>query len=238
MGLLDPFQSPTQSSLLLISGKNHHSYGGDARLCWLSPIALDFARVASGPLAFYSTQRAGPVESPSQRDTLPSLLNTVIYQLLTWEDDFAREWRGTVERAVGTEAWRTDTMTTQKELLLALLNAWADRSNGNGEDRDNSTAPTTIIIDRPDALCIKSADGGRPEWPIGDALLNLVDVLLEVLKDARGVVKVVIVMHAAFSVEDHPQLRWSGERLEKKEKPPLLVCKRNWEQGTREAESS
>ena len=154
-------------------------------LCWLSPISLDFARIASGPLAFHSTQCAGAVDSLARRDTLPNVLNSVIYQLLTWDDDFSRQWRGTVERAVGMEAWRTDPMSAQKELLLTLLNAWAERANIDGHENHNPSAPTSIIIDRPDSFCIESADGGRREWPISDALLNTVELLLEVLKVAR-----------------------------------------------------
>jgi hypothetical protein len=236
-GLLEPFQSPDQSSLLLLSGTNHHYSTHYVELCWLSPLALDFARTATGPVAFYSTQSVGPLDSILQRETIPNLLGAIIYQLLTWEDDFARQWRGAVDRAACTEAWQTDTLRMQKELLLALLNALAERSDNNDHDRKGNIAPTTIVIDRPDAFCIEPAGGGRREWPIGDMLLELVESLLKVVKEARGIIKVVVIMHAAFSDEDRSEVKFSWERLEKEWKPPMLVCRRDWEQGRRVAKS-
>lgn len=97
-GLLAPFQASDQSSLLLLSGSNYHGCRAGENLCWLSPIALDAARSATGPLAFHSSQTAGAIELLAQRQPFSSLLNCIIYQLLTWDDDFSREWRGTVER--------------------------------------------------------------------------------------------------------------------------------------------
>ena len=235
--LLEPFLSPGQSSLLLLSGTNHHSSTHYNELCWLSPLALDFARTATGPVAFYSTQSDGPLDSILQRETIPNLLSAIIYQLLTWEDDFARQWRGAVDHAACTEAWRTDTLRMQKELLLTLLNALAEPSDNNEHGRNGNIAPTTIIIDRPDALCIERAGGGRREWPIGEKLLELVESLLEVVKEARGIIKVVVTMHAAFSDEGRSEVKWFWERLEKRWKPPMLVCRRDWEQGRREAKS-
>jgi hypothetical protein len=233
-GLLEPFQSPGQSSLLLLSGTNHLHY---VQLCWLSPLALKFARTATGPVAFYSTQSVGPPDSNLQRETIPNLLGAIIYQLLTWEDDFAREWRRTVDRAACTEAWRTDTLGEQKKLLLTLLNKLAERSGNHDHDRMGDMAPTTIVIDRPDALCIEPAGGGRREWPIGEMLLELVESLLEVVEEARGIIKVVVIMHAAFSDEAHSEFKFSWEGLEKKWKPPMLVCRRDWKQERRAAKS-
>ena len=172
------------------------------------------------------------MDSLSRRDTLPNLLSSVIYQLLTWDDDFSREWRGSVERTVRTDAWRTNSMRAQKELLLKLLNAWAVRANIDGYENNNASAPISIIIDRPDAFCIEPADGGRREWPICDALLVIVELLLEILKEVKGVVKVVVVMHAAFS-EVSEQLSWQWKMLEKKWQRPLLVSRRSWQQETR-----
>lgn len=93
-------------------------------------------------------------------------------------------------------------------------------------ENHNPSPPTSIIIDRPDYFCIEPADGGRREWPISDALL-------EVLKVAKGVVKVVVVMHDAY-LGVSEQISWNWGRLEKKSKQPLLVSRLNWEQGTRQ----
>lgn len=232
-GLLDLFQLPTKSSFLLLSGTNHDSFNKCDDLCWLSPLALDIGRKATGPLAFYSTQFTGPENSNTQRDTISKLLVILIYQLLTWEGKFAREWRHVVDRATNTEAWHTGTLKTQKKLLLELLNALADRNNGNSCDQKYDIAPITLIIDRPDAFCELAKDGGR-DWPISDALYELVEVLLEVLNDARGIVKVVMIMHSSFSGENNWNMKWLWENLEKKYKPPILVCRRNWDQGKRE----
>lgn len=110
---------------------------------------------------------------------------------------------------------------------------WAERANIDGHENHNPSAPTSIIIDRPDSFCIESADGGRREWPISDTLLNTVELLLEVLKVAKGVVKVVVVMHDAY-LGVSEQMSWNWGRLEKKSKQPLLVSRLNWEQGTRQ----
>ena len=235
-GLLEPFQSPDQSSLLLLSGTNHR-FTHDDELCWLSQLALDFAKTATGPVAFCSAQSVGPLNSMLQRETIPNLLGAIIYQLLTWEDDFARKWRGEVDRTACTEAWQTDTLRMQKQLLLTLLDALAERSDNDDHDRKGNLAPTTIVIDRPDACCIEPAGGGRREWPIGKMLLKLVESLLEVVKEARGIIKVIVIMHAIRSEEKCSTMKFSWESLEKEWKPPMLVYRRGWEQGKRVAKS-
>ncbi|KAL6721021.1 hypothetical protein ACLMJK_000121 [Lecanora helva] len=223
-GLLEPFQSLQKSSLLLMSGINHQFFPYYNTLCWLSPVTVDLARSARGSLAFYSTQYAGGTDSLSSRHTLPTLFNSIIYQLLTWNEDFSRQWRGTVERAVAAETWKTDLMSAQKNLLLVLLNAWADRND------DVSEAPTTIIIDRPDAFCIESTADGTRKWPIVDELLDVVETLLEIVTEAKVVVKVLVVMNTASS-EGFRAQTWEWDRLEKQWGQTLL-SKRKWEQET------
>ena len=224
-GLLGQFQSPAQSSLFLVTGTNHHSLVSTHGLCWLSPFTLEFAKQAAGPLAFFSTQSNGHIDSVSKRVSISTILNAIIYQLLTWNDDLARKYCGTIHRAARAESWQTESSSRQKGLLLEILNALTEHPNVNN--------PTTIIIDRLDAVCIYPTDGGKCESPNGDELIEFVESLLEILEEAEGVVKVVVTMHAAFSDENDPGVKYNWEHLEKKWRPPLLVSKRGWEQYAR-----
>lgn len=244
-GLLDQFQCPTQPSLLLVSGTNHHSLPNTNGLCWLSPVTLEIGRQATGPLAFCSTHYAGHVDSVRQRDTLTNLVDAILYQLLIWDDDVARKCCGTVKRAACAETWQTEPMKARRGLLLELLNALAEVPSARSHNNNRvHTKPTTIVIDRLDAVSIEPEGGGKRERPSGDELLDFVEMLLEVLAEAKGTVKVVVTMHAAFTEESRPEMRYRWEVLEKdwekkREKnreSPKLVCRREWEQGTREAE--
>ena len=236
---LASFEAPGQSSLLLLTGTNRYRYGAGESLCWLSPIALDVARKATGPLAFHSTQCARSESRQSRRADHLTLLNTIIYQLLTWDDDFAREECAKVECAINTQRWQVNPLEVQKELLLRLLDELPGDHNTCDPNDRATIAPKTIILDRPDACCKNTVGGGRPEWPIGSVLLDLVEMLLGVLKESKSVVKVLIVMDAAASSAwGRPELKHIWDRLERKAEQPVKFMHRyDWEQQTREVES-
>ena len=178
-----------------------------------------------------------------QRDTLTNIVNAILYQLLVCNNDVAKKWHGTVERATRAETWQTEPMEARRALLLDLLNALADIPRVRSHDNSaGDTKPTTIIIDRLDAISIEPAGGGKREVPSGGDLREFVEMLLEVLDKAKGIVKVVVTMHAAFTEENCPEVKhrweWLQEDWEKKwkkdPKSPRLTCRLDWEQRTRE----
>ena len=242
-GLLDQFQSPSQSSLLLLSGTNYHSLPNTNGLCWLSPLTIELAKRATGPSAFYSTYHAGHIDSVKQRCPLTSLIDAVIYQLLVWDEDVARKCCGVVKRAACADAWLKEPIEARRGLVLELLNALAelpDVENQSNNLRDAKA--TTIVIDRLDAVSVQPERGGKRERPSGDELLEFVEFLLNIIGEAKGTVKAVVTMHSAFTEESRPDMRYSWGRLQKDwdkrwkkdRKSPLLLCKHEWEQGTKE----
>ena len=245
-GLFDSFQSPSQSCLLLLSGTNHHSFPNSCGLCWLSPLTVELVKQAIGPSAFFSTHYAGHVDNVIERCPLTTLIDAIIYQLLVWHDDVARKCCGAVKRAASADTWGREPMKARKALLLELLNALAEISDIENNNHNARNADvTTIVIDRLDAVSIEPKHGGKRERPSGDELLEFVEFLLEVMNEARGTVKTVVTMHAAFTEESLPEMRYSwgqlqkdsDKRWEKDQKSPLLICRREWEQGTRETKS-
>ena len=182
-----------------------------------------------------------------QRDTLTNIVNAILYQLLVCDNDVARKWCGTVERATRAATWQIEPMKARSALLLDLLNVLADIPRVRSHDNTaGDTKPTTIIIDRLDAISVEPAGGGKREVPSGGDLRDFVEMLLEVLDEAKGIVKVVVTMHAAFTEENCPEVKhmweWLQDDWEKKwkkdPKSPRLTCRRDWEQGTRFPEIS
>lgn len=179
------------SSLLLLSGENFDNYEAGEGLCWLSPAAFEVTTALIGlksRLAFYSTRRSPGHRYIATKESKEKLIAAIILQILHWDSGlFGTMYDGVKRTAQGLTA-KENPFEEQKLLLIRILNQWTNPGH------------VYIIMDRID---------GFEDSPV----LDVVEALLDVIQEARIIVKILAVAHSAFWKRAEKQCHDTDGRL-------------------------
>ncbi|KAL8790409.1 MAG: hypothetical protein Q9195_006365 [Heterodermia aff. obscurata] len=221
LGLYQPWNQATGSSVLILTGYNFDMYETGLYLCWLSPFTTSLADMhlsnqalgSRDRVLFFSACRDEPsrFQKRTEHPNLDQLLISLILQMLHW-DNFLEEHGHFVEgRMSGGTRERI-------EMLKALLRVC------------KSSDKLYIIIDRIDGIRPSGDDDESWEDSVGRNL----GLILEIADTAACTVRMVVVADASgwskVRTETDMEGRWKIWKRQIGLNNFSMVCKVGWNQ--------
>ena len=221
LGLYQPWDQATGSSVLILTGYNFDMYETGLYLCWLSPFTTtvaDMHRSNQVPgsrtrVLFFSACRdeASRFKKKSELPNLDQLLVSLILQMLHW-DDFLEENGHLVE---GNESGG---VRKRIEILKDLLGACKPSDE------------LYIVLDRIDGIRASNDDDQSCE----DSVSRNLELILEIANAASCTVRMVVVADASgwskVSTDTDMEGRWKIWKRQIGLQKFSMVCKVGWDQ--------
>ena len=220
LGLYQPWNQATGSSVLILSGYNFDMYETGLYLCWLSPFTTTLADIhlsnqfpgSKNRVLFFSAYRdeASRFQKRTELPDLDQLLNSLILQMLHW-DNFLEEHGHLVEGNMNVG------IRERIEMLKDLLGVC------------KSSDKLYLIIDRIDGIRAPDDDESCE-----DSVSRNLGLILEIIDTASCTVRMVVVADASgwskVRTETDMEGRWKIWKRQIGLSKFSMVCKVGWNQ--------
>jgi hypothetical protein len=196
------WRTSDSSSLLLLSGYSDPFYA-TAKLCWLSPVAVEIAKTLRPDLlAYYSVS----YDTPASMRTLDVVFSSFILQLLDANNDLCFGVYHSIKRILTGPSMEDDKTQTLLQCLIDIV----------GHSTED---PLYIILDRVDLV-------------LDSTVLECLRMLLHLAEVSKNVVKILVVAKSIGWEDDEDLLRQDGTVQGIKRDENLLMMNVQWKQGT------
>ena len=224
LGLYQPWNQATGSSVLILTGYNFDMYETGLYLCWLSPLTTSLADMhlsnqdsgSKKRVLFFSAypNEASRFKRRIELPDLDQLLVSLILQVLHW-DNFLEEHGHFVEEDM------SGGIRKRTEILKDLLGAC------------KSSDQLYIIIDRIDG--IRPSDDDDDSESCEDSVSRNLELILEIVDAASCTVRMAIVADACewskVRTDTDMEGRWKVWKRQIGLNKFSMVCKVGWNQG-------
>lgn len=172
----------TESSVLVLSGKNFDPYETGRFLCWLSPVTTEFAEMYRSTetserkcrVLFHSACSNEASRFSNRKEPFDICLSRFIIQILMWDEEYFSQNRQNIEYDI------KNSDHPKAQTLQNLLRGW------HGSDE------VCVIIDRLDHIA-PDCDRGSDEDDVSD----LLETILEIVSTASCKIRLVVTVDAS-----------------------------------------